>query len=70
MYFCRKLVGIMAKNSKWQDDYWLLLMQLYLQKPVGLKPMYSRRMVELSLEIHVSGRPMARIRRNWPVLPV
>ena len=54
MYFCRKLVGIMAKNSKWQDDYWLLLMQLYLQKPVGLKPMYSRRMVELSLEIHVS----------------
>ena len=44
----------MAKNSKWQDDYWLLLMQLYLQKPVGLKPMYSRRMVELSLEIHIS----------------
>ena len=54
MYFCRKLVGIMAKNSQWQDDYWLLLMQLYLQRPVGPKPMYSRRMVELSLEIHVS----------------
>ena len=54
MYFCRKLVGIMAKNSKWQDDYWLLLMQLYLQKPVGLKPMYSRRMVDLSLELHIS----------------
>ena len=33
MYFCRKLVGIMAKNSQWQDDYWLLLMQLYLQRP-------------------------------------
>ena len=44
----------MAKNSKWQDDYWLLLMQIYLQKPVGMKPMYSRRMVELSLELHVS----------------
>jgi hypothetical protein len=44
----------MAKNSKWQDDYWLLLMQLYLQKPVGLKPMYSRRMVDLSLELHIS----------------
>jgi hypothetical protein len=54
MYFCRKLVGDMAKNSNWQDDYWLLLMQLYLQKPVGLKPMYSRRMVELSIEIHIS----------------
>ena len=44
----------MAKNSKWQDDYWLLLMQLYLQKPVGLKPMYCRRMVDLSLELHIS----------------
>ena len=29
----------MAKDSKWQDEYWLLLMQIYLQKPVGLKPM-------------------------------
>lgn len=44
----------MAKNSKWQDDYWLLLMQIYLQKPVGMKPVYSRRMVNLSLELHVS----------------
>ena len=44
----------MAKNSKWQDEYWLLLMQLYLQKPAGLKPMYSRRMVDLSLELHIS----------------
>ena len=44
----------MAKNSQWQDDYWLLLMQLYLQRPVGLKPMYSRRMVDLSLELHIS----------------
>ncbi len=44
----------MAKNSKWQDDYWLLLMQLYLQRPVGLKPMYCRRMVDLILELHIS----------------
>lgn len=43
----------MARNVKWQDDYWLLLMQVYLQKPVGLKPMYSRRMVDLSLELHI-----------------
>ena len=44
----------MAKNSKWQDEYWLLLMQIYLQKPVGMKPMYSRAMVDLSLEIHIA----------------
>ena len=43
----------MAKNAKWSDDYWLLLMQIYLQKPVGVKPMYSRKMVDLSLELHL-----------------
>lgn len=44
----------MAKNSKWQDEYWLLLLQLYLQKPVGIKPMYSKGMVDLSLELHIA----------------
>lgn len=43
----------MAKNVTWQDEYWLLLMQAYLQKPVGLKPQYSREMVDLSLELHI-----------------
>lgn len=44
----------MAKNSKWQDDYWLLLMQIYLQKPLGMKPMYCKRMVDLSMELHIA----------------
>ena len=44
----------MAKDFKWQDEFWLLLMQIYLQKPVGVKPMYSRQMVDLSLELHIS----------------
>ncbi len=44
----------MAKNLNWQDDYWLLVMQLYLRKPVGVKPMYSRDSVFLSLELHVA----------------
>lgn len=43
----------MAKNTTWNDDNWLLLMQIYLQKPVGLKPQYSREMVDLSLELHI-----------------
>ena len=43
----------MAKNAKWSDDYWLLLMQIYLQKPVGVKPMFNRKMVDLSLELHL-----------------
>ena len=43
----------MAKNTTWQDDDWLLLMQIYLRKPVGLKPQYCREMVDLSLELHI-----------------
>lgn len=48
----------MAKIAKWADDYWLLLMQIYLQPPVGVKPMYSRRMVDLSLELHLPPRQL------------
>ena len=48
----------MAKNQLWNDDYWLLLMQLYLRKPVGMKPMYSRDMVMLSLELHITPQQL------------
>ncbi len=44
----------MARNSVWQDEYWLPLMQLYLRKPVGMKPKYSRDMVALGMELHVN----------------
>ena len=43
----------MAKNQNWQDDYWLLLLQLYLQEPVGIKATYNRLLVMLSLELHI-----------------
>jgi hypothetical protein len=46
----------MAKKAIWQDDYWLLLLQIYLRKPVGLKPLYSRDMVDLSMELHIPPR--------------
>lgn len=48
----------MAKKQLWIDDYWLLLMQLYLRKPVGVKPMYSREMVSLSLELHIAPQQL------------
>ncbi len=44
----------MARNQQWHDDYWLLLMQAYLSKPTGLKPVYCRRMVNLSMELHIA----------------
>lgn len=43
----------MARKTQWQDDYWLLLMQSYLRRPVGVKPLYSREMVQLGLELHI-----------------
>lgn len=43
----------MARKLLWQDEHWLLLLQLYLEKPAGVKPTYCRRLVDLSLELHV-----------------
>jgi len=41
------------KRSNWQDENWLLLLEAYLRRPTGLKPRFSRPMVDLSLELHV-----------------
>lgn len=43
----------MAKHPLWKEEYWLLLLQLYQQKPMGVKPLYSKGMVDLSLELHI-----------------
>lgn len=48
----------MARNTLWHDDYWLMLMQVYLQRPVGVKPLYSRNMVELGLELHIAPKAL------------
>ncbi len=41
------------KHPLWSDEYWLLLIQLYLKKPIGIKPVYSRGMIDISLELHI-----------------
>lgn len=43
----------MATHPLWSDEYWLLLLQVYLREPVGMKPMYSRSLVKVSLELHI-----------------
>lgn len=43
----------MARYPEWQDEYWLLLMQLYLCKPQGVKPLYSRELVKVAMEQHI-----------------
>lgn len=44
---------IMTTHPLWRDEYWLLLLKLYLKSPTGLKPLYSRDLVDLSLELHI-----------------
>jgi len=43
----------MGKNVNWQDEFWLILLQLYQKKPVGMKPLYSKSLINLSLELHI-----------------
>lgn len=43
----------MATHPLWSDEYWLLLLQIYLKKPTGVKPTYSKSVVSLSLELHI-----------------
>ena len=50
----------MAKNNAWQDDYWLPLMQLYLKRPVGEKPMYAREAIDLCMELHIAPQALAQ----------
>lgn len=49
----------MARTSNWSDDYWPLLLQLFLRKPVGKKPLYSRGMIDLAMELHVDPTVLA-----------
>lgn len=46
----------MANHVSWSEDYWLPLMQLYLKKPEGVKPIYSRALVDLALQLHITPK--------------
>lgn len=43
----------MARHPLWNDEYWPLLLQVYQKKPMGVKPLYSKGMVNLSMELHI-----------------
>ncbi|WP_277264956.1 hypothetical protein [Prevotella corporis] len=63
----------MATHPLWSDEYWLLLLQLYQKKPAGVKPLYSRQLVKLSLELHIPPQNLYEQQfvlrqRNMPVM--
>ena len=47
-------------KSRWKDEYWLMLMQIYLKKPAGVKPLYSRDIIDLALELHIPPKYLYR----------
>ena len=59
---------MMATLPLWQEEYWVLLMQLYMKKPVGVKALYSKPLIDLSLELHIEPaylyQQLFRIRRK------
>ena len=43
----------MVTHPLWSEDYWLFILQLYLAKPIGVKPLYAYKAVQLSCELHL-----------------
>lgn len=43
---------------KWSDEYWPLIIQLYKKKPEGVKPLYSKALVDVSLSLHIPPRDL------------
>lgn len=58
----------MANSTKWNDEYWLLLLQLYLRKPVGVKSTYCRDTVDLALELHIRPDVLAEKMKAFATL--
>lgn len=54
----------MATHPLWSDDYWLLVMQLYNKKPVGVKSEYSHAVVELGIELHIPPKTITEQMRT------
>lgn len=58
----------MAKKTNWTDDYWLYVMQLYMRRPIGVKPLYSKAAVDLAVELHVPPREIRERQRQIEAL--
>lgn len=43
----------MSSVKEWREEYWLPLLQLFLEKPVGVKPLFSKGLVALSMRLHI-----------------
>lgn len=44
----------------WNDEYWLLIIQLFLKKPEGVKPIYCKDIIDLSLSLHIEPKVLYR----------
>lgn len=58
----------MATHPLWNDDYWLLVLQLYLKRPTGVKAVYAREAVDLAMELHLPPHSSISSCKRWTVV--
>ena len=46
--------------TTWSEDMWVLVLQLLMRKPTGVKPMYAPQTVDLALELHIPPEEIYR----------
>lgn len=46
----------MNNHPLWTDNYWPLIMQLFMSKPTGVKSPYSKPVVDLGIELHITPK--------------
>lgn len=45
---------------RWSDEYWPLVVETYKKKPEGVKPLFSRPVVDISLRLHIPPKEIVR----------
>ncbi len=45
---------------RWNDEYWPLLLQIYKKKPQGVKPLYSREVIDVALRLHIHPKEIVK----------
>lgn len=55
----------MHVHPLWNDQYWPLIIKLYLAKPVGMKAMYSKGVVDLSMSCTYRLSTFMKGWRRW-----
>ena len=45
--------NVMARRPIWHDEYWLLLIKIFLKQPQGVKRLYSKDLIYVAMELNL-----------------